>query len=203
MADSVVLLGDIGGTNARFALFANDRLGPLAWLRVAAYPSFTSALSEFLGREGQPPVRAAIFAVAGPVKNNRAQLTNHAWAIDGPQLAELLGIASVRVINDFEATAWSLPQLGIDHLAPLGGGQAVAGAPMAVLGPGTGLGVAAFVPGPSGGTVLATEGGHATLPSTSHEQDQVVELLRRRFGHVSGERAVSRRWIVNILLGDG
>jgi glucokinase len=198
MAAPQVLLGDIGGTNVRLAVYGGGRLGPLDWFAVADYPQFDVAVTEFLRRHGHPAIRAAILAVAGPVENNRAELTNFSWIIDGPQLSQTFGLSEVRVINDFEATAWSLARLGPENLVPIGGGQGAVGAPMAVLGPGTGLGVASFVPSAGGGTVIATEGGHATLPGTSHQEDTIIEELRRQFGHVSAERAVSGSGLENL-----
>jgi len=87
----------------------------------------------------------ALLAVAGPVDNDRCVLTNSAWTIDAPELSAAFSFAKVHILNDFEATALSLPLLTAADLYPVGGGEAALGAPMAVLGPGTGLGVACFV----------------------------------------------------------
>lgn len=186
-----ILLGDIGATNARFALIEDGECQALEWMTDAEYPQFLDAVLAFLERRDHPTLTAALLAVAGPVDNNRCQLTNRPWLIDGADLCRSLCLEWVRLVNDFEATAWSLPHLRPRDLRQLGDGQAVAGAPLAVLGPGTGLGVSCYVPGPGGGQVIASEGGHATLPSTSAREDLVIERLRERFGHVSAEHAVS------------
>jgi glucokinase len=110
----------------------------------------------------------------------------------------VLGISAVRVINDFEATAWSLAALEPDHVAPVGAGRAIAGAPMVVLGPGSGLGLACHVPRAEAPVVIATEGGHVTLPASTPREDAVVEWLRGRFGHVSAERALSGPGLENL-----
>ncbi|MFZ5790943.1 MAG: glucokinase [Pseudomonadota bacterium] len=194
-----ILLGDIGGTNARFAFLAEDGLSRLEAMRVADYPSAVHAVETFLARHGgKQAIASMALAVAGPVEGNRCALTNSPWVVDGAELRRKFGVASVRVINDFAAIAWSLPQLGPPDLFALGDGRAEPNAPMLVLGPGTGLGLACFVPGTGGGTVIATEGGHATLPSTNAREDAIIQHLRERFGHVSIERALSGGGLVNL-----
>ena len=193
-----ILLGDIGATNARFALLEGDEFRALEWMTDVTYPQFLDAVRAFLERRGHPMLTAALLAVAGPVHDNRCQLTNRPWLIDGAALRESLRLEWVRIVNDFEATAWSLPHLKPRDLHQLGEGQAFAGAPLAVLGPGTGLGVSCYVPGEGGGQVIASEGGHATLPSTSAREDLVIERLRERFGYVSSEHAVSGNGLENL-----
>jgi glucokinase len=191
------LLADIGATNARFALLRKGGdIGPVLTLAVADYPQFADAVAAFLGAQ-RPPLAGAVLAVAGPVEGERAVMTNCPWVVDAAELRRVLDISAVRVINDFEATAWSLPALQPAHLAAVGGGRAVEGAPMVVLGPGTGLGVARHVPR-HGGLVIATEGGHATLPASCAREDAVIQWVRGRFGHVSAERALSGPGLENL-----
>jgi len=190
-----VLLGDIGATNARFARLTGGVVGAVDTITVADHPHFTEAVETFLGRQSGRAPTGAVLAVAGPVDNGRAALTNCPWVIDAAELRSAFGFARLRILNDFEATAFALPHLTTADLHPLGGGKAMPGAPMAVLGPGTGLGVAGFVP-PN--TVIPTEGGHVTLPGTSPREDAVIEHLRRQFGHVSAERAVSGMGLENL-----
>ena len=194
-----LLLGDIGATNARLALLSNGVLGPINWFTVADFPQFTDAVSAFLGGHGrQLSVPEALLAVAGPVDANRCVLTNCPWTIDAPELCAAFSFANVRIFNDFEATALSLSQLTAADLFPLGGGEAVPGAPMAVLGPGTGLGIACFVPGSQSSVVVASEGGHATMAATSRREDAIIDYLRHEFGHVSAERVVSGGGLENL-----
>lgn len=190
-----VLLGDIGATNARFARLMDGVVGAVDTITVADHPRFTEAVEAFLGRQSGRTPKGAVLAVAGPVAVGRAALTNCPWVIDAAELCSTLGFARVRVLNDFEATAFALPHLTTADLHPLGGGKASPDAPMAVLGPGTGLGVACFVPPDR---VIATEGGHVTLPATSAREDAVIDHLRRQFGHVSAERTVSGMGLENL-----
>jgi len=187
-----VLLGDIGGTNARFALLDDDQLGPIGTLAVAEHPDLADALAAFLDRAvtGAPP-RAAVLAVAGPVTEGRAGFTNSPWVVDGAGLERRFGFAPARILNDFEAVAWALPHLAPAELFPIGAGSALPRAPLVALGPGTGLGVACYLPGPPAPRVLATEGGHITLAVGTDREAAVLERMRHRYGHVSAERALS------------
>lgn len=191
-----MLLADIGGTNARFAVLSGAECGPVAHIAVAGHARFADALAHYL-RETKGRLDAAVLAVAGVVAAGRCALTNNPWVIDAAELCAEFGFGSVRLVNDFEAIAWALPHLSGGHLYRIGGGDAAKDAPMAVLGPGTGLGVAAFVPY-AGGLVLCSEGGHATLPVTSSREEAVIAQLRQRFGHVSAERALSGPGLENL-----
>jgi len=104
----------------------------------------------------------------------------------------------VRIVNDFEAVALSLPSLTSTDLAEIGGGRPELGAPMAVLGPGSGLGVACLVHRSEKRVVIASEGGHATLAPNCDQEDRIVAHLRERFGHASAERAISGGGLENI-----
>ena len=195
----IALLGDVGATNARFALLTDGVLGPITWIEVARYPQFADAIGELLQAQFRnTAVSHALVAVAGPVEDGRCKLTNCPWTIDGRELRDRFDFKTVRVINDFEATALSLPYLAEQDLRSLGGGQAVSGAPMAVLGPGSGLGVAGLLADGSRWIVVASEGGHATLSAGSRREDAVLDHLRQCFGHVSAERALSGPGLENL-----
>nr|WP_041344823.1 glucokinase [Nitrobacter winogradskyi] len=201
MADSIsrILLGDIGGTNARFALATDEHMGPIEKLRVTDYPDFDGALAAFLGRHrGDLPITGAVLAVAGAVEANRSVLTNSGWVIDAGRLEKSFDLSAVRVVNDFKALAWSLPYLTPPDLFAIGGGERASAAPAVVLGPGTGLGLACFVPRPRDPLAVTTEAGHVTLPGADAREDAVIAHLRERFGHVSVERALSGSGLVNL-----
>jgi glucokinase len=194
-----VLLADIGGTNARFALLADGTAGTIAHMAVGDYDSFREALDKYLGNlPDAGTIRAAILAVSGVVQNGRCALTNNPWVIDAAELRAVYGFSVVRLINDFEAVAWSLHRLSGDKLLRIGGRRPVEEAPVAVLGPGTGLGVAASIPHATGRLVLSSEGGHSTLAGCSPREDAVIAHLRQRFGHVSAERVLSGSGLENL-----
>lgn len=198
---AVSLIADIGGTNARFALVDEEGgVGAPMAVRCAEYAGPAEAARAVLSAHGitEQPVRGA-FCVACPVTGDVVNLTNSAWHFSIEQVRNSLGLERLQVINDFTAVALSVRHVGPEHLLKVGGGAVVDGAPIAVLGPGTGLGVSALVPDSSGQWVaLATEGGHVTLAATDAREDAVLERLRRRFGHVSAERVLAGAGLVNL-----
>jgi glucokinase len=194
-----LLLGDIGATNARLALLSDGVLGPIEWFTVADFARFSDAVDAFFERHCRHvSVPEALLAVAGPVAADHCVLTNCPWTIDAAELCARFDFARVHIFNDFEAVALSLPQLTAADLYPLGGGTAVPGEPMAVLGPGTGLGVACFVPASPNSVVIASEGGHATMAASSPREDAIIDHLRGECGHVSAERVVSGIGLENL-----
>ena len=127
-------------------------------------------------------IRHALFGAAGLVENGRCALTNNAWVVDAAELAARFGFAGVHIVNDFEAVAWSLPLMTADDLRMIGGRTPKPGAPMVVLGPGTGLGVAAYIPGNGGGSVVRGEGGHVTMPSSDAREDAIIQSVAAKIG---------------------
>jgi glucokinase len=193
------LLGDIGGTNARFALLTSQQLGQIKRVTVADYPTVGDAIAAFLSRDGSPQgIVGAFLAVAGPTNGERCAIVNSSWIVDGAALRASFGFSTVRLINDFEALAFSLPRLTGSDIFSIGGGVTQSGEPMLVLGPGTGFGAAGVILRNGHPVPIATEGGHATLPSSCPREDAIIEHLRQRFGHVSIERAVSGPGLENL-----
>ncbi len=194
------LLADIGGTNARFALQAAG-ISPKAFkrLRCADFPDLISAVRAYLAavQPARAPIEAA-FAVASPVVGDRIRMTNHPWSFSVKEVRDGLGLEGLRVINDFEAIAWSVPRLTPRGLRKIGRGRARARAPVAVIGPGTGLGVSALLPQDKGWKTLASEGGHVTPAPASVRESEVLGILRGRFDHVSAERLLSGQGLVNL-----
>jgi glucokinase len=194
-----VVLADVGGTNVRFAVLETGVLGPVDHMAVADYRHFVDALAGFMShRTGNTAIRYALLAVAGVVEGFRCALTNNPWIVDGNELRARFGFDHVHIVNDFEAVGWSLPRFALKDLLKIGGREAVSDAPMLALGPGTGLGVAVYVPRGEGAFVLRSEGGHSTMPSGSAREDAIIETLRQRFGHVSAERILSGHGLENL-----
>jgi glucokinase len=168
-------------------------------MAVSDYGSFCEALNAYLRNLPEAgTIRAAILAASGVVQNDRCALTNNPWVIDAAELRAAYGFLTVRLINDFEAVAWSLPRLSRDQLLQIGGAKPVMGAPLAALGPGTGLGMAVSIPYATGHLVLSSEGGHSTMAGSSLREDAVIAYLRQRFGHVSAERVLSGKGLENL-----
>ena len=127
------LLGDIGATNARFGLLSKGNLAKITSFEVARFAQFRDVLGTFIKQRCRHiQIRRALLAIAGPVKDERVVLTNSSWVVDAGELQKAFGL-QVRVVNDFEAVAYSLPSLTPADLTGIGGGRSEAGAPMAVL----------------------------------------------------------------------
>ena len=195
------LLGDIGGTNARFA-WKPDPAAPLsdvATYPCADHPTLEQAMRRYLSDRGKPAPWCAI-GIANPIVGDRVQMTNHHWSFSISEVKRALGFERFLVLNDFTALALSLPDLPPSDLRQVGGGQPVSGAPLGLIGPGTGLGVSGLLPARNGRNAIPVngEGGHVTLASTDALEESVVRLLQRRFGHASAERALSGPGLVNL-----
>lgn len=193
------VLADIGGTYARFALARAGELGSILTLRTAEYERAGAAMRAFLDRARPPsPPQAAALACAGPVEDGRVQLTNGDWRIDAEEIGSELGFEEVLLVNDFASVAWSVPCLRPADLHPVGAGRAVERAPAVVLGPGTGLGVAGYLPHDGAEAVVVGEGGHVTLAAVTDREAEVLAAARDELGHVSAERLLSGDGLVRL-----
>lgn len=198
------LLADIGGTHARFALYrvgAREADVPLFRQVVEAEEdlTFLQALQDFLGNGGNPRISAAALAIAAPVRGRVIRMTNRGWQIDIPALEQELDSPELLLLNDFTAQALALPVLEAEDCERLNDRTVQADSPKALLGPGTGLGMAALLPlGEGDWRPVVGEGGHMTQAALNDEQAHVLAALRARLGHVSVERVVSGPGLVNL-----
>ncbi|HET7774157.1 MAG TPA: glucokinase, partial [Burkholderiaceae bacterium] len=192
------LVADIGGTNARFGWVdaPGAAVGHVRSLSVAehaqpgeAAAAYLRELSATLGQRWRAP-RHAAFAVASPITGDRVAFTNSPWQFSRSALQASLGLDSLSVVNDFEALALALPQLTPGQLIARGPLPTNDG-PMAVVGPGTGLGVAGLIRHAGQWVAIPGEGGHATLAAGNDFEAAVIAAARRQFEHVSAERLLS------------
>ena len=194
------LVGDIGATNARFGLVSPG--GKVLHWRSSAgdhYPTIDDALTEYLrDRGGLPMPRQAAIAIASAVAGDRVAMTNHPWSFSITALRTRFGFDRLEVINDFTAQALALPHLRPNDRSPVGGGSPAPNSPLAVLGPGSGLGVSGLVGCGTGWVAIMGEGGHATMCPATDRESAVLERMRRRFDHVSAERVLSGPGLVNL-----
>ncbi|HMN93730.1 MAG TPA: glucokinase [Hydrogenophaga sp.] len=194
------LLADVGGTHARFAwqAAAGAPLQHAQVMPVADHAGLEDAVWSYLAGLKRPVTEAAM-AIATPVLGDVVSMTNHPWSFSQQALRQRFGWSRLLVINDFTALALALPLLGEADLRPVGGAVAAPGAPLALLGPGTGLGVSGLVPDGRGGWLaLAGEGGHATWAALTPRELRVREGLSQRYGHVSVERVASGQGLVDV-----
>lgn len=193
------LIGDIGGTNARFALAepGGEPYGERT-LAVAAHPGLAEAARAFLGDR---QVDEAVVAVATPVETDEIRFTNSPWSFSIRALGPALGVARLAVINDFAAQALAIPHLTPRDLEVLHHGEPQPGRPVGVIGPGTGLGVAGLVPLRDRWLAISTEGGHSSLAPGNARELALLERIAGRFPHVSKERLISGPGLLTIVRG--
>ena len=204
MAEPVCLIGDIGGTNARFALApaAEQRYRDERILECADHSSPESAIEAYLAEVKAPNPEVICLAVAGPVVAGGAEFTNNDWRLQEQSLAARFGCAGARILNDFEAVALGLPTLakteqariGAQPLPDLSGAHFTLG----VIGPGTGLGAAGLLRREGRTLPLVSEAGHVGFAPENARQCAVRDVLQKRFGRISNERLISGGGLENI-----
>ncbi len=198
------LVADVGGTNARFAVVDLERgsLCHVVYYSVEDYAIFADVLAEFsahvssAGSWAKTP-QGACLAVAGPVDGSVLKFTNSPWEIDVNGIKAQLDGAPLHIINDFAAVGYATTRLSPDDYLQLGGGAGNPAKPVAVLGPGTGLGVCAVVPCQEHKVVIEAEGGHADYAPVDAQEIAVLNILLQRFGRVSYERLLSGAGILS------
>jgi len=195
------LLGDIGGTNARFA-WQSEPSAPATLVKSYSCVDFASleaAIHHYLASHGLPAPRDCALGIATPILGDQVKMTNSSWSFSISALTDHFRFERFVVINDFTALALALPELSRTELHPIGCGQAVTGFAKALIGAGTGLGVSGLLPdGNTGWVPIAGEGGHVSLAAQTEEEFAVIAQLRTRFGHVSAERVLSGPGLVNL-----
>ena len=204
MPDRCLLIGDIGGTNARFALATTDRPGfhDVLELQCADFASADDAISRYLEITKAGAPEAVCLAAAGPVVNESVKVTNNHWDISAADTRADFGIEAVRLINDFTAIAYSLPLLSENEVRSIGQHDhrplPTDYFDIAVLGPGTGLGVAGLCRRGDTLVPITGEGGHVGFAPETPLQTEILTVLRERFGRVSAERLIAGSGLENI-----
>lgn len=204
-----VLLADIGGTNARFALADTSLETPLivdsvGEFAVADFPSLADAAQHYLDKTGAT-AQYGVFAVAGRVDGDEARITNHPWVISLSRTRAALGFDDIKLVNDFAAQAMAVSLLTPADVVPIGGARwspapaaAAVNKTYAVIGPGTGLGVGGLIVREGRRYPLETEGGHVSFPPGTPEEIEILEKLSAQFGRVSNERLICGPGLVNL-----
>lgn len=195
------LVGDIGGTNARFALVRSSGQ-PLAHgltLPTTGFADLASALQAYAEQAGVSLPAQACIAIANPIDGDVLRMTNTDWVFSIEETLERLGLQTLRMLNDWEAMALAAPTFAAHELLALGGGESVVDAPRGLLGAGTGLGVSSLVRARSGEWVpIAGEGGHVTLSPGNAREAEILRVLWQRWPHVSAERVISGMGLENL-----
>ena len=199
----MILAGDVGGTKVHLALYSFDG-GRLKVVRERRFPahefaSLDAAVKTFLAGGSREEIVAACFGCPGPVRDGRLKLTNLAWTLDTRELARLLGIERVFLINDLEANGYGIPELAAESVVTLHEGDAAAVGHRGLIAAGTGLGEALLIWDGERHRPIASEGGHCDFAARTEREIALLEYLRRKLGgRVSWERVVSGLGIQNI-----
>jgi len=197
----MILAGDIGGTHARLAVFDVTQ-GRLQLVTSSTFPSQQFAglddiVVQFVKAVGIQPTQAC-FGIAGPVTNGRVEASNLPWIVEAAKLAQELKISAVELINDLEATGWGIGALSSSDAVPLNNVVSKEPGNQAVIAAGTGLGEGGLYWDGARHHVFASEGGHCDFAPLDDLQLDLVEYLRKRYGHVSYERVLSGPGLVNV-----
>lgn len=195
-----ILIGDIGGTNARFALLTDSMSEPVDFpsVRTAEYASLEETIQKSVMDKTSLQPRGAIIAVAGMVSGEEIELTNRGWVFRPANMLQSLGLDGIVVLNDFEAQALAVLALGPGDMKQIGGRGPQEGLPCAVLGPGTGLGVAGLINVSGAWIPLAGEGGHIDIGPRNEREMDVFRHLGVAGGRVSAEHVLSGRGLANL-----
>lgn len=201
------IVADIGGTNARFGLVTqtHDSGKPHLIEYQNRFPSnqfkdIAEATLHFIGTLPYcvEDIDGACLALAGPVIGDDARSTNLNWHFSINEVKETLGLNRLSIINDFSAYAYATPLVPTEHLTPINQGKIEITCPIAIVGPGTGFGVAALMPCNDGYAVLPTEGGHMSITTQTDLQLEIVTALKRELSHICVESILSGPGLRNI-----
>lgn len=207
---NLLLVADIGGTNARFGLVEydpakNQALGKVNYtahqqitLKCANYPDMASMIKACCLEFGISMPAHACLAIAGPIEHGQAAMTNLSWKFSINSLRDQLGMATLHVINDFASLAYAVPFLAEEELVTLYAAKPNPEAPIVVMGPGTGFGMAGLVPQQGNWQIVPTEGGHASFAPTNEKEIAIKSYLLKEQSHVSVENILSGGGLVNL-----
>lgn len=197
------LLGDVGGTNARFAIQYSPQkeLVNHQTYKCANYPGLQEVIECYLYETGGPHPQWGAIGIANPVTSDWISMTNHHWQFSIAQLQNNLGLHRLLMLNDYTALALALPLLSSKDKIQIGGGSPRDFSAIGLLGPGTGLGVSGLVPLGKDYAPLQGEGGHVTLAAFDERETALVAHLQKHYGHISAERILSGPGLVDLYQG--
>jgi glucokinase len=195
-----VLVGDIGGTNARFAIIEAADSKPQSFdiVQTASFANIDIAMRDAILPQTKLRPKTAILAIAGPISGDEIELTNCPWVVRPWVMMDMLGLKDVIVVNDFEAQALAVASLGREHLTQIDGGEPVDDASRVVLGPGTGLGVAGLVRTGASWLPIPGEGGHVDMGPRTPRDYQIFPHIELLEGRISGEQILCGRGLVSL-----
>lgn len=194
-----ILIGDVGGTNARFAIVEHSQAeaGEPRIVQTANFATIDDAIRAAILDGSSVKPKSAVIAVAGPVDGDAIALTNCPWVVRPKGMFVSLGLSDVVILNDFEAQALAVVALGEEHLEKIGGGEPEPGAGRVVLGPGTGLGVAGLIHACGRWIPVPGEGGHMDIGPRTPRDFEIFPHIETIEGRISGEQILCGRGLVS------
>jgi glucokinase len=198
---STRFVADVGGTNIRLCIVEDGKLRAIKKYLCTDFDTISSAIKHYFREFPDLTFSDGCIAIACPVPGDWVKMTNHTWQFSIKELTKQLGLNWLGVINDFTSVAYSLPVLGESQKVQIGGGKPVAGANIAVCGPGTGLGVDHLTKTDNGWKALDGEGGHVDFAPQDENDMAIWHYLKNMLGHVSTEEVLSGRGLVHIYRG--
>ncbi len=195
-----VLVGDVGGTNARLAIceVATGNVSKIEVYSALENSSLEDVIKMYLNKHNDVEIKHACIAIACPISGDHVVMTNNPWEFYISEMKQNLKLEVLDVINDFTGVSMSIPVLKQEDIIKVGGGDAVPNKPIAIYGAGTGLGVAHLFNFKDTWFSVPGEGGHVDFAANCEEEDQLLQILREEIGHVSCERILSGMGLVNI-----
>ena len=185
------LIADIGGTNARFALYENGIIHNEVVLTKTECPDFVSGYKYYLQKINNPKISQAAVAIANPIEGDLIKMTNRNWAFSIEATRQDLALDILIFKNDFEALALSIPFLERSDCQQIGGGEVKPHCTIGVLGPGTGLGVSGLVYSDEKWLPIVGEGGHVSFSPSNKREAEILAQCWQEYSHVSAERLIS------------
>ena len=186
------LVADIGGTHARFALLDGDDLLIMQHkFKCIEYPDIVNAINAYLSVVGDPIIEHAAIAIANPIDGDTVKMTNHHWTFSIEKTRRALKLKTLIFKNDLTALAMSIPKLPLHELRQLGGKPSQHISVLAVIAPGTGLGVSGLINAGNRWVPLQSEGGHVSLSPGNAREIAILEHCWESYEHVSAERVIS------------
>jgi glucokinase len=202
MDENAIIVGDVGGTNVRLALAHKNSKGHISLSHIGKRPvekfrSLELALEDWLQDVDHKPHKG-VFALAGPTGADEVRFTNSDWVVNAPKVKAAFDFESIMLVNDFAAQAMAIPATPSSELVVINQGIAKENAPIVVLGPGTGLGMAGLLKVQNHWQVLPTEGGHQAFAPRSDIEREILSVLSRAFEVVSFEHVLSGPGLLRI-----
>ena len=195
----IILIADIGGTNARFEIISGDEIIANAKYKAAEFPNLIEAIQHFLTHEaaGAKP-QIGMFAIAAPIESDHIHFTNSPWHFNKADVKQALNLTQCEVMNDFKAIAYGVLNIDSASLKILHDAPPKPNKPIAIIGPGTGLGVASLIYDGTKYSAVDGEGGHVTMPAKTTREFEIFNILLNKYHHISAERVCSGKGLENL-----